>query len=558
MFFHRKFKETSQRKEFFRQEKGAVILIWALALIPLMGMLGIAIDAGRIYYVHSIITGAVDAAAIAGAKTAGTNGNIVGKATAIFNANIPSDFGGTINGPTITLTSNNQIVNVSATATIPTTFMMLLGQNSISASANSQAQISNPGTEIVLALDNTGSMAGSPMAAEIQAAKTLVNIVYGGAGINTVPNLYVAIVPYTTTVNIGANKTSWLRAAGKIQVTNTNLYPNIAPTATSVGGRWMGCIEARTPPLYAAGMDTTDTTPSGTSRFIPFLYPSTMAHQYVFGQPLNRGTTATSTTALAVAGSPPWGNTGSARGDNDWKLDGTVPNGSLHFGDNYSLQAGNGDGNFGVGPNLGCPIPMLPLTASQATVQSTISNMKATFRGGTMINVGLASAWWMISPKWQGLWTGVPATLPKAYDQTNKFLVLMTDGQNQWYDWPVGMPGTPSPAGAAYQNDADYTGYGRLAEGRSGTTVFANTIPLLNTRMSAMCEAIKANNVTIYTILFNHNGSAGGAATQLAFQNCASDPSKYFFSASNQDLQDAFSQIGQSITKLRLTWPGKP
>jgi Flp pilus assembly protein TadG len=561
MLFHRWLnKGIPQRKGFFREEKGAVILLWAVALVPLLGMLGMAIDLGRVYYVHSVITGASDAAAIAGAKTAGINGDVVGKATAIFNANIPKNFIGTIQGPTVTV-ANNQVVTVTATGTVPTTFMKVLGQTSIDASATSQAQISNPGAEVVLALDNTGSMTGSPMTAEIQAAQTLVNILYGGAGVNTVPGLYVAVVPYTTTVNInipGLTPSSWLTAAGKIQITNTNLYPNIAPTATSVGGKWMGCIEARTPPLYASGMDSTDTPPSGAGLFTPFLYPSTMAHQYVFGQPLVRGPLSTSTNALASAGSPPWGTTGATRGDNDWKLDGTVPGGSnLRFGDNYNIQGGNGDGNYAVGPNLGCPVPMLPLTASQTTVQNTISSMRATSRGGTMINVGLASAWWMISPKWQGLWPGVPAGMPKAYGQTAKFVVLMTDGQNQWYDWPSGVPGQPDGS-HNYAADADYTGYGRLAEGRTGTTVFGNTINLLNTSMLTMCTNLKNNGVTVYTILFNHDGSASGAGTQAAFQSCATDPTKYFLAVSNADLQAAFSNIGQSITSLRLTWPGKP
>lgn len=557
MFLQKKLnKETSLKRDFLLQEKGAVILIWALALIPLVGMLGLSIDAGRIYYVNSVITGAVDSAAIAGARAASGNNSVVAKATAIFNANIPPNFIGTINGPTVTLSSNNQVINVSATATIPTTFMMVLGKTSIATTAASQVQIANPGSEVVLALDNTGSMAGSPMAAEIQAAQTLVNIVYGGAGVDTVPGLYVAIVPYTTTVNIGPTQTNWLTAAGKIQVTNTNLYPNIAPTATSVGGRWMGCIEARTPPLYAAGMDSTDTTPSGSGLFTPFLYPSTLAHQYVFGQPLDRGPLATSTTALAIAGSPPWNP--STRGDNDWRLNGTVPSGSsLRFGDNYNLQGGNGDGNYAVGPNLGCPVQMLPLTASQTTVQNTIKSMKSTARGGTMINVGLASAWWMISPKWQGLWPTVPAGIPKPYGETNKFVVLMTDGQNQWYDWPNGVPGQPDNS-RNYSKDADYTGYGRLAEGRSGTTNAGSTINILNSSMLTMCTNLKNNGVTVYTILFNHNGSADGAATQAAFRSCASDPSKYFLSVTNADLQAAFTNIGQSISTLRLTWPGRP
>jgi len=567
----------SQKKGFFRQEKGAISIIWALSIIPLMGMLGLTIDLGRVYYVQSVITGATDAAAIAGAKTAGTNGDVVGQATAIFNANIPNNFIATVSGPTITMSSNNQVVTATASGTIPTTFMMLLGKTSIGAGATSQAQVSTPNVEVVLALDNTGSMFGTPMTGEIQAAQTLVNILYGGAGVNTLPGLYVGVVPYTTTVNInmpGFNPSSWLSVPGKAQVADTNLYPNIAPTGNSVGGQWMGCIEARTPVTYPAGTaakefttyplgtDSTDATP-GAFPFTPFYYPSTLFDKYVVGFPLVRGITAADT-AITAFGTPPWGNTGATRGDNDWTLNGTVPGGSgLRFGDNYNAQGGNGDGNYGVGPNLGCPVPMLPLNASQTTVQNTISNMKATFRGGTMINTGLAAAWWMLSPNWQGIWPVVansePAPSPKAYTDALKIVVLMTDGQNQWYDWPTGVPGAPGGGTAAWgPNDADYTGYGRLAEGRSGTTNFNQTIPNLNARMASMCTTLKSNGVVIYTVIFDHDGSAGGAAGATLFTNCATDPSKYFFAVTNADLKAAFSNIGKSITTLRLTWPGKP
>ncbi len=572
-FFERLRKWCRGRKSFIHKDKGVVAIIYALALIPLFGMLGLSIDVGRDYYVHSIIAGAVDSAAIAGAKAGGNTANMTQQATAIFDANIPKNFIGTISGPSVQISSNGQVITVTATATIDTTFMQILGKSSISATATSQVQVQVQGAEVVLALDNTGSMAGSPMQGEIAAAQSLVNILYGGngtsGGSDTVNGLYVGVVPYTTTVNInmtGSSPTSWLSANGQAQVKNTLLYPNIAPTSTSVGGQWMGCIEARTPNSfpqygytnYPNGTDATDATPQAYP-FNPFLYPSTLIHGYTYGQPLNRGTTSTSTVAK---GTPPWGKTKNPLGDNDWNpalkndvLARTTP--TLFFGDNYNYNQ-QSDGNNGVGPNLGCPIPMQSLTASQTTVQNTISNMKATFRGGTMINVGLDAAWWMLSPNWTGLWPApTPSTEPQSYGQTLKVIILMTDGQNQWYDWSGGDPGLPDTS-HNYAADADYTGYGRLGEGRTGTTNPSQTTTNLNNSMANMCATLKSNGITIYTILFNHNGSAGSAANQALFQNCASDPSKYFFSVTNADLLAAFQNIGQSISTLRLTWPGAP
>jgi hypothetical protein len=243
-------------------------------------------------------------------------------------------------------------------------------------------------------------------------------------------------------------------------------------------------------------------------------------------------------------------------------LNGTVPawtGPALFFGDNYNWS-GQSDGNNGVGPNLGCPIPAIPLTASQFTVQQTINNMKATFRGGTMINLGLDAAWWLISPNWTGLFnsTYTPSNMPYPYGQSNKYLILMTDGQNEWYDWPTGLPGAGATAAAApISNDADYTGYGRLGEGRSGTTVAGNTIGVLNTAMANECTSLQSNGITIFTIIFPHGGGIS-QATQNLFLACASNPNYYFYAATNAELTTAFQTIGNTINQLRLTWPGKP
>ena len=90
MFFPRELrKKYCQGRTFIRKDVGVVAIIYALALVPIFGMLGLSIDVGRDYYVHSVITGASDAAAIAAAKAGGSTANMTQQATAIFNANIP-------------------------------------------------------------------------------------------------------------------------------------------------------------------------------------------------------------------------------------------------------------------------------------------------------------------------------------------------------------------------------------------------------------------------------------------------------------------------------------
>ena len=81
--------------------------------------------------------------------------------------------------------------------------------------------------EIALVLDVTGSMAGAPMTALRNAATDLVNIIYGPN--DTLPNLWVSVVPYTSTVNIGRGRSGWL-AAGSL---NASSYGNTV---------WRGCV----------------------------------------------------------------------------------------------------------------------------------------------------------------------------------------------------------------------------------------------------------------------------------------------------------------------------
>lgn len=68
-----------------------------------------------------------------------------------------------------------------------------------------------------------------------------------------------------------------------------------------------------------------------------------------------------------------------------------------------------------------------------------------------------------------------------------------------------------------------------------------------NTRTRAICNAIKAQNVVVYTIAFE--APEGGKSL---LRDCASAPA-YYFDANGIEISDAFSSIASSIRKLRLT-----
>ena len=531
-------------KSAFPARRGSVAIITALIAIPLIAMMGLAIDLARIWLVKSRLQMSLDAAVLVAARDIGTGGTSA-DGLALFWANFNRVSSTTTVGylgatATIPIVHNpapggvSGSVQLTSTATVNPTLLGVLGIGPVTVGAASTAETAATGLELALVLDNTGSMAGSSMTSLISASQQLVNILYGGS--DTQPNLWVSVVPFAAVVNIGKTHTDWL-VGGAI---------NQAPYSPS---HWLGCVMARTARTGAQnGDDFNDKNPSQAA-FTPFLYPSTYD---VY--PTTAGIKYTTGTGVNKVTHTYW-----YPGDNDW--------------DPATWTATNNEpdaGNNSVGPNLACPsLPILPETASKTTVLATVNKMVPVYRGGTFINLGLQAGWWTLSPTWKGLWGLANMPLPYNTPYMKKAIVLMTDGSNEWYDWNCGVPGQtpptdqgscpkptapPSPAAPpvpAWTNDgdADFTGYGRLKSNTLGLNVSQSTITTtLNTWMTQMCTTIKQNGVTIYTILFNNNTPA----TQTLFQNCASKPSDYFLSPTGTDLQNAFSQIGRDLSNLRI------
>ena len=96
--------------------------------------------------------------------------------------------------------------------------------------------------------------------------------------------------------------------------------------------------------------------------------------------------------------------------------------------------------------------------------------------------------------------------------------------------------------------DADYTAYGRVSEGRLGTTSGGAATTEINNRMLTVCNAMKSEGIIIFAITFRLNNST----TQDLYRNCATSPAHYFDSPSNDELQDVFHEIGNELTNLRL------
>lgn len=205
---------------------GVVGVTFALSLIPLLLSVGLSIDLGRAYIVKQHLTNTTDAAglAIGSAIDANTtNAQIQAVLDNFFNANFPSGSLGTVTSSSYTY--NGTIITVSAQAEVETTFMKIASINSMSVSATSEITRQENNLELVMVLDNTGSMNSSGKIGDLKtAANSLIDILFGTDTVSS--QVQIGLVPFSGTVNIGTSNASYI----------------------SNSSGWNGCVLAQTSP----------------------------------------------------------------------------------------------------------------------------------------------------------------------------------------------------------------------------------------------------------------------------------------------------------------------
>ncbi|MGI6854083.1 pilus assembly protein TadG-related protein [Mesorhizobium sp. 1B3] len=237
--------------QFVRRQDGGVLPLAAASMVALIGAVGLAVDGGRLVLMHSSLQRAIDAGGLSAVAKLGTTtlDDEVRKFTAVNFAD--GYIGANITSLTSALSSDKKTLTVQAAATAPTTFMSLFGIHTMSTSAETVIERAVGGLELVLVLDNTGSMGGSPLRDLKTATNSLLDILFGDQVVGE--KLYVGVVPFSQSVNIGATHSDWL-TPGSLKGLDWG------PT------KWGGCVEAR-----ADGYDETDDVPS-MKTFAPYYW----------------------------------------------------------------------------------------------------------------------------------------------------------------------------------------------------------------------------------------------------------------------------------------------
>jgi Flp pilus assembly protein TadG len=498
-------------------ERGAILIKVAITLLPLLTAVGIALDVSRITLAKQKLTDAVDAAGIAvGRHPELDAAGATTLAQSFVQTYYPSKLYGDLLG--VTVEATREQVDVIGKARVPMTLLQILGYNSVDITVSSMVLRQLRKIELVMVLDNSGSMAGTRMTALKSSASALVNALFGAE--TTSSFVKIGLVPFTAAVNVGAGNigAEWLDSArlSPIHAEDIDIPPgrtlfDLFDGLANVG--WGGCVRAR---VGSGGYDLTDEPPDpavGETLFVPYFAPD------------EPGT-----------GNGPFGP--GLGYQNDYLDDTSI------LGDVVAKQR-NWLRYIGAivpvlsfspppGPNYNCPAsPILPLSNVKDTVAAAINSMVA--GGSTVIPEGIAWGWRVLSP-------GPPFTEGAAYsDQdTLKFLILLTDGQNN-----VG-------GGSNYHNASLFSAFGFAASGHLGSVDGSQARQVLDAKTAALCTNVKAQGIYVYTIALQV--SDGATRTMLA--NCASSqcPGEQcsYESPTASALETVFTNIALGINQLRV------
>jgi hypothetical protein len=511
-----------------RDRRGAVFVIGAVAILLTGATSMLTADLARVQLARVRLQGAADAAMLAAARDLGRPETTLREiAQAVFDVNMTQathdlrvtrfalsfEGGATIEtSDTVRLEVDAELPMLSNIASRALGWMKASDPSDPRAGAIplvfpparlttlAAARKITMGAEIMMVLDNTGSMNGQPIKDLRDAARTLAEAVF--AGRESVPNVYMGLVNYSATVNIGRQHADWLIAPETVD-----------DDYKAAGTLWKGCVRVRSfdlaktdaPPVVAAF--TPQFWPSSRLAFSPLTWDA-----FYLGNPAHRN--------IWPPGDP---------------KDPTKPHPTA-----APVDESQSAGNNGYGPNLGCPAPITPLVSSRTAILNAIDGkngvpgIEAWHRGGTFGDVGLAWGWRALSPRWRGLWRNAAGAanpaLPLDYPTPfhNKIIVMMTDGVNQ-------------------HHQTDMTAYGRPSDIPPGYKI--------DESMKELCANIKKEGIILFTITFGGKTSAAAPT----YSACASPETlqkmpgqKYFHAPSGAELVAVFGRIAGQISELRL------
>jgi Flp pilus assembly protein TadG len=221
-------------RKFLKSQSGNVTILLGLSLVPLMLATGAAVDMIRSNNTRTLLQGAADSAAVAGAASKDrTTAGLKQVVEDYLKANKAMDALQYVSNITQDMDMGQGTFTVKISGKIDTAFMHLAGFPTMDVGAVSQANVGATALELAMVLDNTGSMAGAKIDSLKASANQLITILEGEKG--DYSTLKIGVVPFAEYVNVGTGNlgAAWLDAS--------------AVTAAN----WLGCVGSRNAPFDA-------------------------------------------------------------------------------------------------------------------------------------------------------------------------------------------------------------------------------------------------------------------------------------------------------------------
>jgi hypothetical protein len=553
-----------------------VAIIFGLSIVPITIAAGAGLDFARGLMVRARIAQALDAAglAVGGASKSGmSQSQLQTLAQQYFNANYVEDHSfGTPASVSVVVAPDGKSATLSTSINVPTVLVKvgdLVGCTHCDTMAIPVTNTIVWGQTklwVALVLDNTLSMcepdsmpcsSDTSTSIKINALKTathqLLTTLQGAA--STAGDVRVALIPFSKDVNIGTSNAS----ATWVDWTNWDAAPPNAGTLSSNLGAGSSCpwstgsqgYQCQTGPTN--GSSTTTTIPAtctinGTSRngcVCPTSdngsHNTGQAYHYYNGCYDSQPTTTTTTiwsctgstcscgtrTSCTCSGSgsskvcrqtqtttgAPYTHTWYSNPHSTWT--GCVEDRAQSYDAQNTTPSGTST-NFpaeNLAP-LYSGIPgCLPATVGTLSYDWTsLSTQVDAMKPSATTNQPIGLVW-----GWHALSTGAPLNAPTLPSDTQRYIILVSDGLNTQDRW--------------YMNSD-------LSQNTS-----------VDARMTQVCNNVKADNITIYTIFVDLNGTQGNSTV---LQNCASDSSKYFDLTTTGSIITTLNAIAQDIVHLRV------
>ena len=509
---------------FISADRGSVGVMFGTIALVIFGFAGAAIDTGRWYAARSSDEKALDAAVVAGARAlqqTGSQAAAIAAAATYFEAN-----GGT--GSVEFRTPDATTLTGFVTGNVDTLLASVIGVEVMSYRIASGTRLQTGGgsgsnLEIAVALDVTGSMcadgigpctggpegAASPadpkMRAMKDAARELINIAVSDDQSERFSKM--AIVPFSTRIrvardgegqglmmaltNLPATWSGWYRNCAEGTGTSgseTNGSGNCTRYETIAANDWqlMPCVTDRD-----GAEEFTDAAPG----------PWTWLNGHGGNRdPFFSGSSDTAMTS----------GTGQTEAD---------PSGTWNYRPTaYCDDAKNGNA-------------VLPLTADKMALIDRIEGLEA--YGATNGGFATAFAWYMLSPNWDGIWTGQSA--PRPYSEA----VVDADGHRETRKVAIIM------------SDGVYNAM-RASKELDKTD--------MSNRAKQLCTAMKDTGIEIFTVGFALDDLPAGdrAIAVETLKSCGSSVEHFYDTLTVSDMQSAFRSIGYAMSSLKLFTPDWP